>query len=312
MKKLLLIFLFGTIAYAQPNINPPLDLFVCQMDSGGGMSYFDLTFNDMVMLAGLNASEYNVTYHETQAEAVNAQNAISNPADYSSASNVIYARVTETANTTNYVVAAFNLVVSPLPVVPNLPAIEQCGSIFDLTTNSNLIEGSTDVSYHITLSDAEAGFNAIANPQSYVSETSALVWVRVSNNAGCYIIKEQQLIIIAGQFEVSVEFDAQTITFVAAPEGDYEYSLDGIYWQVSPNFYNIAYGTHTGQVKNICGTTVALTIELTPMTPTGSSEQSFTEGETLADLEVEAEKIQWYENDGEGVPDFPPHGPDRR
>jgi hypothetical protein len=34
--------------------------------------------------------------------------------------------------------------------------------------------------------------------------------------------------------------------------------------------------------------------------PTGSTNQSFTEGETLADLDVQGENIQWYDNPGNG------------
>ncbi|PZR15117.1 MAG: hypothetical protein DI539_18370 [Flavobacterium psychrophilum] len=41
-----------------------------------------------------------------------------------------------------------------------------------------------------------------------------------------------------------------------------------------------------------------------PEAPTGASEQTFNEGQTLADIEVEGENIQWYDNSGEG-PVFP-------
>ncbi|PZR03541.1 MAG: hypothetical protein DI539_26180, partial [Flavobacterium psychrophilum] len=51
---------------------------------------------------------------------------------------------------------------------------------------------------------------------------------------------------------------------------------------------------------------LAVTVSLiTVSSPTGASEQTFFDGQTLADLEVEGENIQWYDNDGEGMPDFP-------
>lgn len=47
-----------------------------------------------------------------------------------------------------------------------------------------------------------------------------------------------------------------------------------------------------------------LIVSTTPEAPTGAAEQTFTEGATLTDLEVEGENILWYDNSGDGpVPD---------
>ncbi|RDI10258.1 T9SS type A sorting domain-containing protein [Flavobacterium sp. AG291] len=281
-----------------------MDLTVCE--SSPGLGFFNLTLNSNDVLAGLNPNSFTVAYYDTLAQANAGIGEILNPTNFTSTNNnVVYVRVTEIANSNNYAVASFNLIVFPLPTSPDLPSIEQCESIFDLTTNSGLIGSPYDISYYTNLSDAEAGFAAISNPQSYISETSTSIWVRIMSSEGCYIIKEQQLILIAGPFDVTAEFDNQSITFIVTPEGIYEYALDNGDWQDSPNFYNIPYGTHIGQVRNICGITVALTLEVTPIAPTGIPEQTFTEGATLADIEVQGENIQWYDNDGEGMPDFP-------
>ncbi len=57
MKKLLLLFLFSTLAYAQPNIGEPDGLSVCS-DNSGISGYFDLTFNTPVLLQNLNFGRF--------------------------------------------------------------------------------------------------------------------------------------------------------------------------------------------------------------------------------------------------------------
>lgn len=303
MKKLLLLFFFGTMAYAQPNIMPPENQFACETIPG--TATFDLTANNSVVLAGLNPGSFTVTYYQTMAEAGAGMGAIANPAAYVSMTATIFVRVTEIANSTNYTVASFQLMVAPTPADVDLPAIQHCPGPVDLTTNENLIDGFNTISYYTSLMAAETNMNALAFPQSYIAETSSTVWVRVENNSGCYRILEQELI-LTGNIEIAgIMTEAQTVTIVMASEGDYQYSLDNGPWQSDPNFYNIPYGSHLGLVQDVlCGNVMAITFEVTPLTPTGQPEQTVTEGATLADLEVEGENILWYDNDGQ-MPDFP-------
>lgn len=302
MKKLLLLFFFGTMAYAQPNINSPMDLTSCE--SNPGMAAFDLTINSAIMLDGLTPSLYSVKYYETMSQASFGGADDINPYNYVSMNNMVYARVTEIADSSNYTVASFELMVVPTPANVDLPAIEHCLGPIDLTVNENLIDGFNTVSYYTTSADAEANMNALAFPQSYISESSAVVWVRVENSSGCYRVLEQELILSGDITTVTIMMEAQTITFVAQTEGDYQYSLDNGPWQDDPNFYNISYGIHTGKIQDACGNVMAYTFVLTPMTPTGQADQTFNEGDSLADIEIDGENIQWYDNSGE-MPDFP-------
>lgn len=303
MKKLLLLFFFGTMAYAQPNIMPPDNQFACETIPGSAT--FDLTANNSVVLAGLNPGSFTVTYYQTMAEAGAGMGAIANPTAYVSMAATVFVRVTEIANSTNYNVASFQLMVIPTPADVELPAIEHCPGPVDLTVNENLIDSNNNISYFESMMEAQANFNTIAFPQSYIAESSSTVWVRVENNSGCYRILEQELI-LNGNIEIAgVMTEAQTVTIVMASEGDYQYSLDEGEWQSDPNFYNIPYGPHLGLVQDVlCGSVMAITFDVTPLTPTGQPEQTVTEGATLADLEVEGENILWYDNDG-AMPDFP-------
>lgn len=82
MKKLLLLlFLFLSISLnAQPpGITPPLT--VCD-NNNDGIAVFDLTPIIPQILSGLNPATTDVTFHETQADAESASNAIQNPNNY--------------------------------------------------------------------------------------------------------------------------------------------------------------------------------------------------------------------------------------
>jgi hypothetical protein len=304
MKKLLLLFLFGTMAYAQPNINPPIDITVCQ-NSPGGVATFNLTINNTVMLVALNPSLYSIKYYDTavQAEVGGADN-ISNANNFVSMNNdVIYVRVTEIANPTNYTVASFELIVAPVPTMVDLPAIMQCESPFDLTANSNLIDNSYTVTYYSALADAEMGANPIASPQSYVSETSSTVWARISiDSSPCYLIVEQELVIYADALQVSILFDgAQNVTITTTMEADYQYSMDEGPWQDSPAFTDLAYGMHIAKVQDPCGNIVTMTFFVTPP-PTGETLYGYMFGDTLANIPVEGENIQWYATETSDTP----------
>jgi hypothetical protein len=304
MKKLLLLFLFGTMAYAQPNINPPMDLFICNVGGGNGMGIFDLTANNGVMLFGLEESLYSVKYYDTEAQAqFGGADNITNANNYASSNNTVYARVTEIANPSNYTIASFQLIVAPAPTIVDLPSIMQCESPFDLTTNSDLIDNTYTVAYYTTMEDAEMDINAIANPQSYVSNTSSSVWLRISiNSSPCYLIVEQELVIYSDALQVSVLFDgAQNVTITTAIEADYQYSMDESPWQDSPSFTNLAYGQHMAKVQDPCGNIVTMTFFVTPP-PTGETLYGYMFGDTLANIPVEGENIQWYATETSDTP----------
>lgn len=117
MRKILYILLFisGTL-YAQPPIAQPNDLVVCDDVSNNGIEAFDLTTNESQTLNGLNPALYTISYHFDQAGA-DADNNFALPpnAFVGGPSQVIYVRVEENANTTNFATTSFNLIVNISP-----------------------------------------------------------------------------------------------------------------------------------------------------------------------------------------------------
>ncbi|MCO6147892.1 T9SS type A sorting domain-containing protein [Flavobacterium sp. NRK1] len=189
MKKLLLLFLFSTFTYAQPNIGEPDGLSVCS-DNSGISGYFDLTFNTPVLLQNLNSADFNVTYHETLTDAQNGVNPLSAPEYYYSSNTTVFARVEELNNSSNYAIADFILIVEPSPMIPLLATqfvfdndIPSDGiAIIDLTQLDEIVlngesADNLQITYYITAADALTASNPIANPFEY-STTSATLYIR--------------------------------------------------------------------------------------------------------------------------------------
>src|SRR5690606_32952659 len=146
----------------------------CAGENGQGI--FDLNEQDATILGSQNPDDYSVSYHTSLEDAENGVNTITNPESFSSTGQTIFVRVTDNV-TSCYSITQFELLVSPLPIVPVLPDIELCAgglmdgtAVFDLTVQEAIIlQEQTDVSisYHLSEADAENGTNAIITPESY-------------------------------------------------------------------------------------------------------------------------------------------------
>ncbi|NUY80844.1 T9SS type A sorting domain-containing protein [Flavobacterium sp. MAH-1] len=125
MKKLyFLLLLCSGLALAQPDINAsPQPLAVCD-DNGDGFGMFDLTMTIPEILNGLNPSEYTVTFHQTLSDANSDGSFITIPSAYSGSDNqILYVRVEEIANPTEFAVAHLDLVVY-LPLTGTISAAQ--------------------------------------------------------------------------------------------------------------------------------------------------------------------------------------------
>lgn len=117
-----LVLFVSCLANAAVVSNPILptlsDLSVCDNDSDG-IAVFDLTIQSPIILAAQStpASDYNITYHLTIADAINGLNPVfANSYTNNINQQTIYVRVTNLI-TNEYSVGAFNLNVYP-PVIP--------------------------------------------------------------------------------------------------------------------------------------------------------------------------------------------------
>ncbi len=216
MRTLLFILLFVTsftYAVVPPSINNPTPLEVCDSDNNS-YEEFDLTTKNAEILGALNANDHTVNYYITLVDAQNDVNPIVNPTIFtnSNPSQTLYVRVTEIA-TSEFSTTTLDLIVNPTPVVapiPNLSVYENPfdgGAIFDLTSHETVITNGVaglTVVFYLSLADAEAQSNAIANPASYLGMDQQVISVNVQNTTtGCFTVSS---------FTLRV-FDSSTILF---------------------------------------------------------------------------------------------------
>jgi gliding motility-associated-like protein len=134
------------ITSAEPILVTPPDLEVCDTDNDG-TEIFDLTAQIPIILDGANPSEFTVTFHTAQFDAEADQNAIPDPANYSSVTNpeTIFVRVERTTQETCFAIVDFNLILTPLiALTTDLPTeVNSCDTeaipALDATaTNTNI------------------------------------------------------------------------------------------------------------------------------------------------------------------------------
>lgn len=168
------------------SIPNPIDLMRC--NNGSATYTFNLTQNNSVVTAGVTGPT-TVTYHATEANAMNGVNPLSN--NYTSAGNqTIYVRVQKN-NTSCFAVKAFELLVVPPPVAHQPTTLYGCAisdapnrSRFRLSLqDEQILNGqSTDiyqVTYHTSLENANSGTTPL-NTTLY-NTISRVIYARVQS-----------------------------------------------------------------------------------------------------------------------------------
>ena len=176
-----------------PAIGQPTNLTQCQ---NNGQACFNLTANTSVILANLNPTIYSVSYFTSQADANNNSNAIANPSQYciTTASQVIFARVTNTVDN-SFQVVGFSIVASEYETtVRNLTDMTQCDEnndtvvTFNLTTAQAQINSTYVLEYYTSLANAQNRVVPVANPAVFnvgTQSPSTSIFVREINPTTC-------------------------------------------------------------------------------------------------------------------------------
>ena len=220
MKKLLLLLLISTMAYAQPNIGDPDNLTACE-ENFDGYAYFDLTLNNPVLLQGQDPADFSITYYETASGAEAGLYSIPLPQSYHSPTGVVFVRVTEIADTSGYAVAAFALNVLPRPPVPVIPIQYATDSdipsdgiavidltLLDETALGGIPSNEMEASYYTTATDALNGTNPIVNASVYATP-SATLFVRIESvMTSC--VSTAPFTVVVNDFEINTPEDLYT------------------------------------------------------------------------------------------------------
>ncbi len=226
--------------YADPSLYafPVSNMGNCSEVPSNGV--FDLTTNDDQIIDG--QFEAVVDYFETYSDAYNLVNPIVNASSYTALSpnQTIYARVYN-PNNINFNCDPFESItefqlLSVSEPTPNteldyIVCDSSSGSdsdgigAFDLISRNSLVLSGLstfqyNISYHITLVDADSDMNPIATPNNYIA-SDGVVYVRVESNAAsdCVQISQLNLLVQNTCDDISVNL----ISYWDAPRPGFTY-----------------------------------------------------------------------------------------
>jgi hypothetical protein len=186
-----------------PTANAVADLILCDDDSDGSaqngfVQVFDLDSQTLDILGTQNPSQFSVTYHTSANDASTGQNAISTTSAYTNTIanlQTIFVRVEDNTDGCFTDQSTFDLIVNPQPIPFPVDPLEVCDTdldgfaSFDLSLKDDeIINGQVDVdiSYHLTLNDANNNTNALTSPFINTVANSQTIYTRLINlNTGC-------------------------------------------------------------------------------------------------------------------------------
>lgn len=197
-----------------PSVFPANNITVCDSNDDG-IETLDLTIPGNQILG--TQTGVTVTYYLDQTNADNGTNDIDTPGTYvnSSSTETIFVRLEDPAGC--YIVTSFDIeVIAPSLISHTIPDLVECvdepdstGIVTDLTSQESFILNGNNpadftISYHTSESNARAGINAIATPNSYQNITNPeTIWVRIVDSDNC---------VQYGSFNIIYNFNPSLVT----------------------------------------------------------------------------------------------------
>ncbi|MCK8481965.1 choice-of-anchor L domain-containing protein, partial [Psychroserpens algicola] len=175
--------------------NTPPDLSIC---SFSGVGDFMLTDNDDDILGAQDPTEFIVSYHLNEQDAIDNVNPIASPYTNISNPQTIFARISDNTQEC-FSTTSFDLVFTDLTINTAVTPIDVCDdnndgfAMFTLTDRNTEVIAALDpttvtVSYHETQADADNGVNPLTVPYPNTVINTQTVYVRVEANGDpdCY------------------------------------------------------------------------------------------------------------------------------
>ncbi|MFD2568062.1 IgGFc-binding protein, partial [Pseudotenacibaculum haliotis] len=195
-----------------PQINPTLNLELCDIDGDGFVQGFDLDSKTADLLAGQNPLHFSIRYYTSEDDAINEVNPIINTSSFDNTVpflQTIYVRIVNNISNCFSTGRAFDLITVQIPNPSPVSNMVFCDdntdgiiSGIDLDSQIPQILGSLNpsthqVSFHTSLADAETANNPINSPFTNTTPFSQTIYVRITNNTtGCFSTNSQFDIII--------------------------------------------------------------------------------------------------------------------
>ena len=220
------------------NVNPIPSLQSTQLSACSQTNSATFTLSDATDDLN-NGGTYTISYHPTEADAMNDSNEL--PNSYDSETATIWARAQNEFDCVNTI--EVNLTVVASPTVNSISPYNECGdsgtASFDLTTKASEAIGSQNgnqlnVQYFTSEQDAEANENAIANPENYENTSNPqTIYVRLTTDQSPFCSA-------VGSFELSVndQPDAEDVPIIiptCSLSATAYFNLDDVSLQVAAN-----------------------------------------------------------------------------
>ena len=224
---------------------------VCDNTSVGsdadGRLVFDLTQRATVILNGQSVTQFSLSYYKDAA----LTQIIATPATYENTNptETIFVKIVNKDNINCAAATSFQIEVLALPLITNTVDLKQCDDNIDGFSIFNLdeaIDKITDnasnetIRFFRTQSEAQNNANSILNTTTYSNQvvSNDAVYVRVTNNNGCFRIAQLNLIVSTTQIPLNF-----IKTFTQCDDAVLGTTIDGI---ASFDFCSV-----TNQIKNI-------------------------------------------------------------
>jgi large repetitive protein len=252
---------------------PFAPLEVCEDDLGSGEGTFDLTDLSEEILNGQTPPEYEITYHESEEDALAGINAITPPESYQSGGGIIWARVTRVDPDFGeecFEIIPIELQVNPLPIIADfLESYRLCVDAdgnaiieeFGMTSPPVIDTGlSTPDYFFIWEIDGQVQFG---ETQGSITATVGGVYTVtvIDAQTGCEsqasttVTVSSPPLIYSAQAATSAFAGVHAIEATAEGLGDYVFQLDDGPYQDVGFWDNVSPGTHIVTItdRNGCG-----------------------------------------------------------
>ncbi|GAA4816764.1 choice-of-anchor L domain-containing protein [Litoribaculum gwangyangense] len=165
-------------------------------DSTDEIEIFDLSLKDSELIANIPFTNYDFSYHFSDADARSNTNPILTPIANTTNPQTIYVRIDD-LDSNCYSYTTFNLIVNPIPNIVNPTPLEVCDTddfpdgfavIYLSEKNDEITNGNNNlfVTYHYNMLDANSGNNPIPIPYINSNSPTDLVYVRIVDTVtGC-------------------------------------------------------------------------------------------------------------------------------
>ncbi|MEM5565839.1 gliding motility-associated C-terminal domain-containing protein [Psychroserpens sp. AS72] len=237
-----------TITFGEEAVaNAVDDIITCDDNSADEVEDFDLEIQTAGVLGTQVATDFNVTYHLTLADAQADIGALSSPYTNISNPQTIFVRIEDANAEFCFATTSFDLIISgPTPTALSIP-IEVCDddtdgiADFDLAAHSvNILDGQSATDYTVTYYASEANAETATSSIALLyTSSSQTIWARVESNIAfdCYTVVPIDLIVkplpsttFTTDFDYEVCPNATVPIVITATPNNYSESEVTIVW----------------------------------------------------------------------------------